>query len=321
MKNLSVIVPVYNVEKYIKECIESLLSQNIDNMEIIIVDDGSKDDSITIVKEFNDERLTVLHKENGGLSSARNFGLEAAKGEYVCFIDSDDFIKGKDSFKKLYEKAKRENLDILTGKFSWYYSEKNIKEDKRTEPLALKEPISGKEYLKRALKIDAYIAIACTQFYKREFLNKNSLKFKEGIFHEDEQFTPRALLKAERVNVSLIDFYMYRQREGSIMNSSSKSKDSKRVEDVYGIFRDLAKEIDNEKDEDLKRELRSYIVDLILKYGYIFKLKKVPKEFKKRYAYELLNKNVAIKLRIFNIKESFYYRFQDLISLAKKSKN
>lgn len=317
MKKLSIIVPVYNVEKYVEECIESLLAQNLDSIEILVIDDGSKDNSINIVKGFDDSRLKVYQKENGGLSSARNYGLERAEGEYVCFIDSDDFIKGNDSFKILYENAKTEDLDILTGIFSWYYSEDNIRKDSRCEALISDKPMEGKEYLKKALQVDGYIAIACTQLYKREFLKSNNLEFKEGIFHEDEQFTPRALLKANRVNVTDLNFYMYRQREGSIM---SAPKNLKRVDDIYSIFNDLAAVIDRETDEELKREFRSYIVDLILKYAYIFRLKKVPKEFKRRYDYSILNKNVMIKLKIFNIKESFYYIFQDLICLAKKNR-
>ena len=89
---LSIIVPVYNVEKYINECIKSLLELTIDNFEIIVVDDGSKDKSISIVKSFNDNRIKIIYKKNGGLSSARNAGLKEAIGEYVAFVDSDDYI-------------------------------------------------------------------------------------------------------------------------------------------------------------------------------------------------------------------------------------
>lgn len=311
MINLSIVVPVYNVEKYIRECISSLLEQTLENIEILVVNDGTKDKSIEIVKEFDDKRITILSKENGGLSSARNYGLKHAKGEYVCFFDSDDFIEGKDSYKTMFERAKKDDLDILNGVFSWYYSKDNIKRDSRYEFVAQESPMTGKDYLKKTLGSNTYLAIACTQIYKREFLEENSLEFKEGIYHEDEQFTPRALLKAKRVNVIPVNFYMYRQREGSIM---STEQNPQRITDVFNTVRELTDLIDKEKDDELKFVFRSYMIGLVLMYAHKYKLKEVPKDLRKKYSYFELSKNISIKLRLLNILPGLYYKFQDIVS-------
>ena len=310
MIKLSIVVPVYNVEKYIKECISSLLEQTLDSVEILVVNDGTKDKSIDVVKSFKDDRITILNKENGGLSSARNYGLKHAKGEYVCFFDSDDFIDGKDSYKEMYEKAKKDDLDILNGVFSWYYSESDIRRDSRYEFVAQEKAMSGREYLKKTVATNTYLAIACTQIYKREFLVENNLEFKEGIYHEDEQFTPRALLKAKRVNVIPLNFYMYRQREGSIM---STKQNPQRVTDVFNTVRELADLIDMERDEELKKVFRSYLMGLVLKYGYLYRLKDIPKDLRKRYKYSDLTRNVMIKLRLLNIMPDLYYTFQKVV--------
>lgn len=311
MINLSIVVPVYNVEKYIQECISSLLEQTLENIEILVVNDGTKDRSIDIVRTFNDERIVILEKENGGLSSARNYGLKHAKGEYVCFFDSDDFIDGKDSYKTMFEMAKRDDLDILNGVFSWYYSKNNIKRDSRYEFVAQKIPMTGREYLKKTLRCNNYLAIACTQIYKRKFLLENKLIFKEGIYHEDEEFTPRTLLKAKRVNVIPLNFYMYRQREGSIMSTKGNQK---RINDLFNTIRELTDLIDKEDDKELKFVFRSYMIGMVLVYAHMYRLKKVPKDLRKKYTYSKLKRNISIKLRLLNISPQLYYKFQDIIS-------
>ena len=123
---LSVVVPVYNVEEYIYECIESILNQDIDGVEIIVINDGSTDNSLKIVKSFNDERIRIIDKENGGLSSARNVGLKEAVGEYVIFIDSDDYLKDKSVLAEMYNLAKKNNSDIVAGNFYKKYIIPNI---------------------------------------------------------------------------------------------------------------------------------------------------------------------------------------------------
>ena len=117
---ISVIIPVYNVEKYIRECVESVLNQTLKDIEIIAVNDGSRDNSIKIIEEYlSDARLRIINKENGGASFARNIGMKAARGEYIYFIDSDDFIE-EDVLEILYRNSESEKMDIVCSCFSFY---------------------------------------------------------------------------------------------------------------------------------------------------------------------------------------------------------
>ena len=128
MPKVSVIVPVYNVEKYIDKCLESLVNQTLKDIEIIIVNDGSTDNSIKIVEEYKEKyknKIIYLEKENGGLSDARNYGIQYAKGEYIAFLDSDDYVDRK-MYEKLYNKAIENNSDIVECDFYWKYTNKLI---------------------------------------------------------------------------------------------------------------------------------------------------------------------------------------------------
>ena len=122
MIKVSVIVPVYNVDKYIRRCIASLVKQTLQGIEIIIVDDGSTDNSETIIKEYMkyNEQIKYFRKENGGLSDARNYGLKFASGEYVAFLDSDDYVEA-DMYEKMYKKALKEDSDMVECNFYWTY--------------------------------------------------------------------------------------------------------------------------------------------------------------------------------------------------------
>ena len=126
MPNVSVIVPVYNVEKYIDRCLDSLINQTLEDIEIIIVNDGSTDDSEKIIKEYikkYPQKFIYLKKDNGGLSDARNYAIPYVNGEYLAFLDSDDYIE-KETYKKMYELAKKEKSDMVECDFSWDYPKK-----------------------------------------------------------------------------------------------------------------------------------------------------------------------------------------------------
>lgn len=140
MYKVSVIVPIYNVEKYIKKCLNSLVNQTLQEIQIILVNDGSKDKSGEIAKEYAQmykNKILYLEKENGGLSDARNYGIPYAEGEYIAFIDSDDYID-ENAYEEMYDKAKKENSDYVECDFIWEYPNKN-KIDRYKEYTDLKE--------------------------------------------------------------------------------------------------------------------------------------------------------------------------------------
>lgn len=226
MVKISVIVPIYNISSYIVQCVESIVNQTYKNLEIILVNDGSTDDSLEKVREWEkkDNRIVVVDKPNGGLSDARNAGMSVATGDYVSFVDGDDWI-GID----LYEKVASEidaypNIDVIT------FSIKKVYPNGKEIILSYKmdeKPIKGADYFRKS----NYYVNAWSKIYRREFVKDKS--FVKGLLHEDIPYTVVAINEAERV-ANLNDvFYYYRQdREGSILNTYS----SKKLHDwLYGL--------------------------------------------------------------------------------------
>lgn len=220
---ISIIVPIYNVEKYIKRCMDSLLKQCFDNYEIIAVNDGTLDDSMEVVYELQRkyDNIVICERENGGLSAARNTGIRQAKGEYLLFCDSDDALE-ENCLALIYEEAKSKNLDMLLygAKTIWEKeTEKgiNVYDRENITPKVL----SGKELLEELVNKGKYRASACLYLISRKMLLENGLFFMENILHEDELFTPIALVRAQRVEFRNWLIYMRYVRAGSITTSDN----------------------------------------------------------------------------------------------------
>lgn len=163
---VSIIIPVYGVEKYISQCLESVINQSYENIEIIVVNDGTKDNSMKIVEEYLlDERIKIINKENGGLASARNRGIEEATGEYIYFLDSDDWIE-VNTIEVLVEESN--NLDIIYSNF-WYFDEKNQKKRKNKEKIKSNMSMTGEYLLGYSTEIMVW-----NKIYKKVFLKKNN---------------------------------------------------------------------------------------------------------------------------------------------------
>ncbi len=214
-KQLSIIVPVYNVQAYIKKCIQSILSQKFKDFELILIDDGSKDKSGYICDEYAklDTRIKVIHKENEGLSSARNIGLKNAEGEYIGFVDSDDWIH-ENMYYDLINTAINEKSDIVQCKYIKVF-------DKDTNINLL-----GTYKIKNYKHIDCLYnlydenypeTVVCwNKIYKRELFN--DIEFPLKKIHEDEFTTHKVLYKAKKFTMLENQYYFYRQRDGSIMS-------------------------------------------------------------------------------------------------------
>lgn len=221
MKRLSLIIPVYNVEKYVARCVQSCLQQNlsIEEFEIIIINDGSTDKSLDIINSLVENQINILvvSQDNSGLSVARNKGLSLAKGEYVWFIDSDDWIQ-ENCLEKLYSLCGINSLDVLAIGAAEYDENKCIKRFSFAKHL--ESLIDGKEFLLK----DKFQP--CVPFYicKREFLLKNNLYFCEGVYHEDFEFTPRMLYFASKLLVYNELIYFIYKRPDSITRSINPKK-------------------------------------------------------------------------------------------------
>ncbi|MDO4924988.1 MAG: glycosyltransferase [Turicibacter sp.] len=223
---VSIIIPVYNVENYIRDCVESVVNQTLDNIEIIIVNDGCTDHSINRIDDLiKSNNLLIVNQENKGLSAACNIGLSHATGDYIAFIDSDDYIE-PNFIAMLYVNAIENNLDIVVGGYKKLFSNGDFLPEKRSQELIDSEVMTGQEYLYKSVILNDYQMEVWDDLYKRSFLEENNLKFYEGIIHEDEEFTPKCILKAKRIKVIDCLGYVYRQREGSIMTCLRSDKES-----------------------------------------------------------------------------------------------
>lgn len=233
MKKVSVIIPIYNVQDYIEECLVSVLNQTLQEIEIICVDDGTPDDSMRIVEPYvmKDDRIVVLHKENGGLSSARNAGLKIAQGEYVYFLDSDDYLKN-DTLEILYNYANDNHLDNIYFGAEVFFENEDVKEknsqfltfyDKTKEYTGV---YSGQDLFAEMEANSDFKTSACLQMVKREFLQKNGIDFYVGILHEDNLFSLQVVSAAQRVMCIPDKLYMRRVREGSIMTDVQACRNS-----------------------------------------------------------------------------------------------
>ena len=219
---VSILVPAYNVEAYLEECLQSLLSQTLKELEIVIVDDGSTDQTGIIAERHaaTESRIRVTRlSEHRGVSYARNICLSQAEGEYFTFVDSDDTIT-LNAMEELYHRAKSTDADIVLGSMLFCYPDaRKIRVgDKSIIFHRDKKVLTGQECFVRMQQNNCYVPMVCGNLYRTTFIKAHpQMKF-EGEFHEDEFFTPIALYEAIRVTDFQKDFYHYRQRPESIMH-------------------------------------------------------------------------------------------------------
>jgi len=210
MMKVSIIVPVYNVEKYLEKCLDSIVNQTLKDIEIIVVNDGTKDNSQEIIDKYvkkYPKKVKGYIKENGGLSSARNYGLKYANGEYIAFVDSDDYVE-LDMFEKMYNKAISSNFDIVACDLFYVY------DDKKVEAFSnINNDIFTKEEIKRSM-INIYPA-AWNKIYKKD-LFKHKIYFKDRVWFEDVEFLYRLISKVNSIGVVHEKFYNYVQRADAI---------------------------------------------------------------------------------------------------------
>ena len=223
----SIVVPVYNVEQYLEQCLESLLVQDYGDYEVICVNDGSTDHSREILAEWEARlpQMKVIDRENGGLSAARNTGLKATKGDYVLFVDSDDWVEP--NFLECLNSSLITHHSSLTPLDMICFSCQRT-DNEATDSLH-REQNSGWDYYNRHALEARVVPFVCVwqRCYRREFLMDNNLWFREGILHEDNEFTPRACLKAKSIKIIPDVLYNYRVRPNSIMTSRGiRSKES-----------------------------------------------------------------------------------------------
>ncbi len=290
---ISIVVPVYKVEGCLERCVNSLIGQTYPDIEIILVDDGSPDACPQMCDDFAkaDSRIKVIHKENGGLSDARNVGILASEGEYIMFVDSDDYVE-LDACEKFLAFLDT-GADIVMGDCEVTrkgYSHKHY------EGLKIGEMLSGPSYLKSALEKRSMPVMVWLNLYRREFLLENNLFFKKGILHEDTEFTPRANLLAKSVVYTGVLFYHYIINDSSITSRKDKRKNCADIYSTCLSINELVKELPDKK---LRRLIENSLVSSyfnIYRAGHMYQYGKeyTHKKYVLKYSHSMKNKLKAL---------------------------
>lgn len=257
---ISIIVPVYNVEHELSRCVDSILNQSYTNIEVILVDDGSTDRCPSICDAFvmKDRRVRVIHKPNGGLSSARNAGLREASGEWILYVDSDDYILN-DSCERLIAVGAKYDCDIVSADA---IREFNAGREYMVHgSLADGKCYPSRDFIIKTVKPCEWYAPAWLNLYKRSFLIENNLFFVEGLLHEDMEMQPRVFLAAKTVAYCAYPFYRYVDRASSIMNAS---KVDERVTAMEWIYSNWKSKFEAIEDGELARALNGHLAKCYL---------------------------------------------------------
>lgn len=303
---ISIIVPVYNVEKYLKKCVDSIVNQTYKNLEIILVDDGATDNSGKICDELVelDNRIKVYHKKNGGLSDARNYGVERATGDYIGFVDSDDYIDAE-MYERLYEAIKKENVDVAECNLKIVYPEKtDLFTDQKYYQICNKQ-----EYLEEYLKIEKIFGSACVRLTKADIARK--LKFPVGKLYEDTYYAYDLIGIVDKYVIVDNPYYNYLMRENSITNAKFNPRIFDLIEivekfhtNVYKNYPSLKEAADCRKMYAYFSVLNSILLEEDFKNNSFYK--QIIDYFKEEYTKLLRNKYITRnrKLSILLIKFS-----------------
>lgn len=278
---VSFIIPVYKVEKYLGQCVESITRQTYSDIEVILVDDGSPDESPklcdTLAKE--DYRVRVIHKENGGLSDARNTGLLTATGEYVVFVDGDDFWLDNNALQQLVDVVKPE-LDFIGYNCSYYYPDSETYSAWVAYDEVLEKPTDKNTAMRTLVKSGTFPMSACLKLMKRSFLIDNKLFFKKGQIAEDIPWFINVLDATKKC--CFVNQYIYAYRQ-NVVGSISNTRGRKSFDHLFDIFKTELSLIDSRSfKEDAKKALKSF---LAYEYCILLTYKDIDKEAKR----ELLN--------------------------------
>ena len=309
-KLVSIIIPSYNVEEYIRQCVESLLKQTYKNIEIIVVDDGSTDETANIIKTLmdKDERIIYYKKRNGGLSSARNYGIGKASGDFIMFVDGDDYLR-EDAVEILLKEI--EDNDILC--FDYYIKVKN------------NQKIQQAQYsfeLNNEKKFLLSQPSACTKFYRKSIFDKNNIKFDEGLLYEDLALIPTLILYTNKIKFISQPLYYYRVRNNSIIHSDEFNikKDDKFIAIKLLINRFKEKNRYEEFEEEIeyiviKNLIIAYSTEILQFKDEIYKkrcekvlenLKKINKKWYKNKYLKKSSKVTRVYVEMFRLKMFFF---------------
>lgn len=270
MCDISIVIPIYNVEKYLRKCLDSVYSLNLDNKEVVLVNDGSTDTSINILNEFKNKypnKTKLITQKNQGLSEARNIGIKNSNGKYILFIDSDDFIIPTET-EEFINFGLDKKVDILIGNYREYYNENYIVQksfynlDKNLEK-------EGIFFIENGVKNKCFRFAIWQNIYRKNFLLENNLFFKKGLLHEDSLFTPEAFFYAKKVRCFNKKFYFYRKNNLESITQTVNKKNYEHM--LYTIIKLLEFKKSNNIENNYFNRIVLGIYINVLRGGYINK--------------------------------------------------
>ena len=286
MPKISIIVPVYNVYNYLDKCLNSIRNQTLEDIEIIVVNDGTKDTSQEIMDKYAalDKRFKCLKKENGGLSDARNYGMKYAKGEYIAFVDGDDYIE-RNMYELMYNEAKKGDYDVVECDFTWDYPNK-VREDK-TE-------------VKDNIIVDIRV-VAWNKIYKRKVIESAKLKFTEGVRYEDVDWCYKVLANIKSFSSVHKCLYHYIQRSNSIANTQNE-----KVRDIFVVLNNT---LNYYKEKGIYEENRDELEYIYMRYIFGSSFRRVVKVKDKELMNQILDESYSNLIANFpNYKNNKYLK-------------
>ncbi len=296
MCKVSVIVPVYNTKLYLRRCLDSLANQTIDSIEIVLVNDGSTDNSLSIMEEYKEkypDKFTIINKENGGQATARNLGIKSCKGQYIGFVDSDDCVD-VNMFKTMYEKAINNKCDYV--ECHYHYIEEGIKGNKELQTRGNIRPYLGRKDMFINPQVSPW-----NKLYKREVLVDNQIDFPEGLIYEDTAFFIKSvpfIKQSAYIDSKFVNYYL---RKTSTMNANK----SRKVGDIFKVIEDYLKFYkDRGLYEEYKTELEYFSSKIIL----CSSLSRIGRVSDKEIRNQLLDESFELLCKWFpNYKSNKYY--------------
>lgn len=306
---ISIIIPVYNVETYLEECLDSVLTQDLSDIEIICVNDGSTDHSLEILQRYteNDKRIIIINQENSGPGRARNIGLKKARGEYIFFHDSDDYLLTSNAFSVLYTAASGQDLDIVSSNFATFREENHESHAKRKAGIIS----DGKRFLQSGeTNVSAW-----AKLYKHAYLDAINFMFDETIFYEDSEAFPRFYVHASRVSHIDAVFYAYRQRPNSIMTQKVTLKHFTGLKAIITTYAAL---LDNEMDNSFQKYLKKQIYNNVLYFNHLMLRSDIPSSIIDGIYNQIKNQLPFSKLELFLVQnDEKFIRYTQLNSRHK----
>ena len=304
---VSVILPMYNTEKYIEKCLDSLITQTLPNIEIILINDGSTDNSLRLATKYSGGRVIIINQTNQGVSAARNTGIKLARGNYLYFADSDDFLINDATLEEMYNLATATKSDIVQGNGVFWYSKDNFKSIKNMS-IYTEKTMLPKDYLKLTLINNQMFTGPCFGLYKKDIIEANKITFCTNLVcGEDTKYVFECILKANKICIYKNEIFAYRQINTSATKSNSKAEERlNSIKILYSLMDEIT------TDQDIKPYIDEFRAKMLICAFYDAKEKYINIKTKLSILKKAKAASLKIRAIIFIINTQLFYKIEQL---------